>query len=142
MFQYIPGFFSFSDSLIPACHFSFFYSCIPSILKQIGIALTLEILGIILLTATEIKGLANVPSGLAGYVNCTANRYMEHMEGILPADIIVHVEWYWSIIPKVLYCSGTAVASLLLLEFIIAQALQKMIGLVIGMSLTILDLMG
>ena len=64
------------------------------------------------------------------------------MEGILPADIIVHVEWYWSIIPKVLYCSGTAMASLLLLEFIIAQAPQKMIGLVIGMSLTIFGLNG
>ena len=97
-------------------------------LKQIGIALTLETLGIILLTATEIKGLADIPGGLEGYVNCTGN---------LSTDIIVHMEWYWSIIPIVLYCSGTSMGSLLLLEFIIAQTPQKMKGFVIGMSLAI-----
>ena len=98
-------------------------------LKQIGIALTIKTLGIILLTATEIKGIANIPGGLEGYVNCTGN---------LPIDIIViHVEWYWNIIPVVLYCSGTSMGSLLLLEFIIAQAPQKMKGFVIGMSLAI-----
>ena len=112
--------------LIPLCQlviFLIFRNWIPSILKQIGIALTLKTLGIVLLTATEIKGLANIPSGLEGYVNCTGN-----------TDII-HVEWHWSIIPNILYCSGTAMASLLLLEFIIAQAPQKMKGFVIGMSL-------
>ena len=107
--------------------FPFFHNWIPSILKQIGTALTLKTLGIILFTATEIKGLTNIPGGLEGYLNCTGN---------LPTEI-VHIEWYWGIIPVVLYCIGTTMASLLLLEFIIAQAPQKMKGLVIGMSLTI-----
>ena len=108
--------------------FPFFHNCIPSMLKQIGIAITLKTLGIISLTATEIKELANVPSGLDGYVNCTGN---------LTNDIIMHVEWYWGIVPMVSYCVGTTLASVLLLEFIIAQAPQKMKGFVIGMSLAI-----
>ena len=107
----------------------FFHNWIPSILKQIGITITLETLGIILLTATEIKRLANVPGGLEGYVNCTKNPNLSN-------GIIVGEGWYWSIIPKVFYCSGTAMASLLL-EFIIAQAPHKMKGFVIGMSLTL-----
>ena len=108
--------------------FPFFHNCIPSMLKQIGIAITLKTLGIILLTAMEIKELAIIPSGLEGYVNCTGN---------LTNDIIIHVEWYWSIIPNILYSSGTTMGSLLLLEFIIAQAPQKMKGFVIGISLAI-----
>ena len=108
----------------------FFHNWIPSMLKQIGIALTLETFGIILLTVTEIKGLASIPGGLEGYLNCTGN------------TDIVHIGWYWSIIPVVLYCSGTTMASLLLLEFIIAQAPQKMKGFVIGMSLAISGLNG
>ena len=105
--------------------YPFFHNWILSMLKQIGIALTLETFAIILLTVTEIKGLASVPGGLVGYVNCTGN------------TDIVYIGWYWSIIPIVLYCSGTSMAFLLLLEFIIAQAPQKMKGFVIGMSLTI-----
>ena len=108
--------------------FPFFHNWIPSMLKQIGIALTLKTLGIILLTATEINGLASIPGFLEGYVNCTGN---------LSNDIIIHIEWYWSIIPVVLYCIGTTMASVLLLEFIIAQAPQKMKGFVISMSLVI-----
>ena len=114
--------------LIPFVIFPFFHSWIPSMLKQIGIALTLKTLGIVLLTATEIKGLTSIPGGLEGYVNCTGN---------LSNNVIIHVGWYWGIIPIVLYCSGTSIGSLLLFEFIIAQAPQKMKGFVIGMSLAI-----
>ena len=106
-----------------------FQKCSPSMLRCIGAGLFMNILGCILLQATGVWGVV-VSDDVQRYLSCT------EMSRNATESPDMYVEWYWKLGPYVMFGVGKTIASVLLLEFVIAQSPEKMKGLVIGIMLT------
>ena len=101
-----------------------FHSCIPSMLRCISVALSVCLLGYILLTVLEAVG-RTVSDGVQRYLTC------------IPYDATDYgnlTEWYWKLGPYVLYGIGYTAFRILIFELIIAQSPEKMKGFVLGIS--------
>ena len=115
--------------LIPLYQFllhRFFRRCSRSMLQYMCAGLFICSLGYVLLSAFGVYG-AVVSDDAQRYLSCLTPT------GGNPSD---NVEWYWKLVPYILFGIGRTVAGVLLSEFIIAQSPDKMKGFVIGISLT------
>ena len=90
----------------------------PSMLKLIGFAIFLKLLGVIGMVAIEIVGHLENQN-----VTCMFNDHIE---------VVMSLNYYWSIIPLILNAIGNVVFFLVINEFIIAQSPQQMKGFLFG----------
>ena len=97
-------------------------------IQCICIGLFICMLGRILLLVLGVVGVI-FSDGMQKYLSCTA--LAEYATS--PGD---YIEWYWKLVPYILYGVGITIAAVQNLEFIIAQSPDKMKGLFIGLLLT------
>ena len=100
-----------------------FHNLSPSMLRCIGVGLSMCILGFILLSASKVWGVI-VSDDEQRYIACTVLNATEQPDR--------YMEWYWKVGPCILYGIGKAIIHVLSLEFVIAQSPDKMKGFVMG----------
>ena len=91
----------------------------PSILKLLGIALSLKHLGVIGMIVIETIGHLQTPN-----VTCMFNKNIE---------VVMSLNYYWTIIPLVLKTVGGLIFLLVVNEFILAQSPLQMKGFLFGL---------
>ena len=96
-------------------------------LKCIGIGLFLQLLGDVLLEAVSVKSVLD-SGDVQRYISC---KMLPH-NAFHPGD---NIDWYWKLVPFILFGVGRTVSKVLLLELIIAQSPDKMKGFVIGIKM-------
>ena len=102
----------------------------PSMLKCIGIGLFLHLLGDVLLEAISFRSVLD-SGDVQRYISCKTLP----QTAPYPGD---NIEWYYKLVPFILFGVGRTVSQVLLIEFIIAQSPDKMKGFVIGMNILFL----
>ena len=85
------------------------------------------LLGYMLVHASGVWGVI-ISNDTSRYLTCIALNTT-----VVPPD--VYVEWYWKVVPLLLYGIGRTICNILLYEFMIAQSPDKMKGLVFGLML-------
>ena len=98
-------------------------SCRMHMIIYIGIGLALYALGYLLLGATLVWRVV-LSHGVHKYLSCVSTDDTDWP----------HVDWYWKLVPCILYGTGSTMTNVLFLEFIIAQSPDKMKGFVIGVK--------
>ena len=96
-------------------------------LTCIGIGLFLQLLGDVLLEAVSVQSVLD-SGDVERYISC---KTLPH-NAPYPGD---NIDWYWKLVPCILFGVGKTVSRVLLLELIIAQSPDKMKGFVIGMNI-------
>ena len=99
-----------------------FHRFSTSMLQCIGVGLFICILGYIFLAALGVVGMI-LSDDVQEYLSCSSPNATD------PGD---QVEWYWKLVPWILYSSGSAITAVIFLEIIIAQSPDKMKGFVMG----------
>ena len=87
------------------------------------------ILGHILLSVLGVVGVI-VSDDIQRYLSCKSRA----LNATNPGD---YVEWYWKLVPCILYGIGKTIIGVFLFEIIIAQSPDKMKGFVVGMELVL-----
>ena len=90
-----------------------------SMLKLLGVAFFLKILGVIGMTVIETIGHLHTPN-----VTCMFNKKIE---------VVMSLNYYWTIIPLVLKAVGELIFLLVVNEFILAQSPLQMKGFLFGL---------
>ena len=106
-----------------------FHRLSPSMLRSIGTGLFVCILGHILLSVLGVVGVI-VSDDIQRYLSCKSRA----LNATNPGD---YVEWYWKLVPCILYGIGKTIIGVFLFEIIIAQSPDKMKGFVVGMELVL-----
>ena len=105
-----------------------FHNRIPSMLTCIGTGFLLHLVGYIMLMFSGIWGV-NVTSDWRRYISCTSIP----LRAAMRPDF--YVEWYWKLVPFLLFSAGETIIHVSYLEFLVAQLPDKIKGLGIGLML-------
>ena len=104
------------------------HSCIPSMLTCIGTGFLLYLVGYIMLVFPGIRGV-NITNDWQRYISCS----------IIPPRAAMWpdylVEWYWKLVPFLIFSTGRAILNVFFLEFLMAQLPDKIKGFGIGLML-------
>ena len=107
-----------------------FHKWVPSMLRRIGVGLLLTLVGTVLCAALIVKGYT-LTGDWTTYLTCSA---VNNTDTETPEKF---VDWYWKLVPLLLYSVGSSLAYFIQLEFIFAQSPDKMKGLVLGVMLAL-----
>ena len=104
------------------------YNRMPSMLTCIGTGFLLYLIGFIMLVFSGIWGV-NVTSDWQRYISC---RSIPPRAAMWPD---YYVEWYWKLVPFLLFSTGKTIMYVFFLEFLVAQLPDRIKGLGIGLLL-------